>query len=455
MEAAQHFTQTEMETGATVRAIGDRLVIEQLVIEDERAAQLVRDRSEAGRDPSDTVRDAVEIGARVLEREGMASEVDYVRGEFERTAGQVRELFVTQAREVNDRLDEALSKAFDAEGGSLVTALDSHADALTDELTRAFGEESSGAVQHKIREHVAKTLEERNRDLVRHLSSEDGANPLADFKSAVVRQVTETSRQTDQRMQAVLKEQAELKEQLARLTEHEEGQRQVAAAEEAGTRKGLDFEGRVHEALETIADGRGDCALHTGAETVAGGGKKGDSVVEIGAAEGQAQARIVFEAKDRTLSRNQAFKELSEAMAQRHADYGILVVAGDEHVPARTEALTEYEGTKLIVAVDRDEPGGIALEAAYRLARARVLMARDRSLDVDAAGVRDQSEAAVTALRQAQTIKRALTEATKSVEGARSGLESMVADVQARLERIDELVAAADAAADASDAQPS
>ena len=112
-------------------------------------------------------------------------------------------------------------------------------------------------------------------------------------------------------------------------------------------------------------------ATHTGGEQAEGGGKKGDTLVELGAAEGPAAGRIVFEAKDKKLSKNEAWAELNEAMAARAAAFGVLVVAGEESVPAGREQLHEYEGNKLIVAVDRDEPDGLALETAYRLAAAR------------------------------------------------------------------------------------
>ncbi len=70
----------------TVRALDDRLVIEQLTVTDERAAQLVRDRQKAGQEPARTVSNAIEIGARVLDREDSTAEVDFVRAEFERQA---------------------------------------------------------------------------------------------------------------------------------------------------------------------------------------------------------------------------------------------------------------------------------------------------------------------------------------------------------------------------------
>ncbi len=67
-----------------VRAIGDRLMIEGLTVTDERAARVVRERAEAGQAGPDTVAKAIEIGARVLDSEETAVNVDYVRAELER-----------------------------------------------------------------------------------------------------------------------------------------------------------------------------------------------------------------------------------------------------------------------------------------------------------------------------------------------------------------------------------
>ena len=223
--------------------------------------------------------------------------------------------------------------------------------------------------------------------------------------------------------------------------ERNEGDERVAEAEEAGTRKGFTFEERVNGAIERIAGTRGDSAAHTGAEGAEGGGKKGDVLVELGAADGPSNGRIVFEVKDRKLSKNVAWSELNEAMAARAAAFGVLVVAGEEQVPAGREQLHEYEGNKLIVAVDREEPESLALAVAYRLAAARVSMARDRELTVDAAEVRAVAEEAVSCLKQAQAIRTALTGIKTSSDKARSGLDEMVGSVEMKLDRIDALVA--------------
>jgi hypothetical protein len=131
-------------------------------------------------------------------------------------------------------------------------------------------------------------------------------------------------------------------------------------------------------------------------------------------------------------------------MAARAASFGVLVVAGEERIPAGREQLREYEGNKAIVAVDREEPGGLALEVAYRLAAARVAVARDRDLAVDGVAVRDAADEAVSTLKQAQAIRSTLTGIKTSSDRARAGLDAMVAAVQAKLERIDALVAEAE-----------
>ena len=71
-------------------------------------------------------------------------------------------------------------------------------------------------------------------------------------------------------------------------------------------------------------------------------------------------------------------------------------------------------------------------------------MARDRDLTVDASEVRAVTEEAISCLKQAQSIRSALTGIKTSSDKAKDGLNGMVESVQAKLERIDSLVAEAD-----------
>jgi hypothetical protein len=416
MEASEK--QIPLEDG-TVRALADRLVIEQLTVSDERAAQLVRERIEAGHEPAEIVVKLIEIGARILGSEATAANVDYVRAELERGVG-------------------ALTKEL---GGTL----EAGNEVLADRIATAFGADRSDSVQQQIKEIVARANEEQRSALARLFSADDGANPLADFRNAVVRSMAEARESHETQQRAMREELSSVREEMARLSERQEADARVAEAEEAGTRKGRTFEEHVHDAVERIASARGDCAHHTGNTPAEGGGKKGDTLVEISAADGPAQGRIVFEAKDkRGLSKQEAWRELNGSLEKRAADFAVLVVAGEEQVPSKREPLHEYEGNKMIAAVDRSDPDGIELEAAYRLAVARVRMAKSRSLTVDAAGVRDAVEAAVTALKDAQKIRSALTGAGKTIDNVRTALDGMIEAVEQQLERIESLVAVAD-----------
>jgi len=413
----------------SVRAIGDRLVIERLTVADPGAARVVREQAEEGRAPAETVGRAIEIGARVIDSEGTAANVDYVRRELEAGLGEL------------DR--------------KLAGTLEEGAGTLAERIAQVFGAERNDSVQAQIREIVSAESRQHREALMGALTAEDGSNPLVAVQTRLGKAMLEAEerhRAEVERLReshgkearAMHGQVGELRKELARLLEREEGDERVAAAEEAGTRKGLGFEEKVDEAIARIASARGDAASHTGGEHAEGGGKKGDTLVELGAAEGPSAGRIVFEAKDKKLSKNAAWVELNDGMAARAASFAVLVVAGEERIPAGREQLTEYEGNKLIVAVDRDDPGGLALEVAYRLAAARVTMARDRNLTVDAAAVRDAAEEAISTLKQAQAIRSTLTSIKTSSDRARGGLDAMVESVHVKLERIDALVADAE-----------
>lgn len=413
MEASEQ--QLPFDTESTVRAIGDRIVIEALTVTDERAARLVQDRAGAGQDPADTVAKAIEVGARVLDREGVEVEVGFVQAEFQRQAGTVAE--------------------------QLTKALEAGDEQLAKRIADNFDSDRQGSVQQQIRELLGKALVEQREALARQFSAEDGANPLSDFKGAVVRALresSETSKQQDlenrKRIEALAREVIELKERTA-------ADQRVAEAEEAGTRKGRSFEALVHAGIERIADGRGDSATHTGDHGTESGSKKGDSVVDLGAADGPACGRIVFEVKNQKLSRQDAWRELDAALEQRDAGFAVLVVAGEAKVPARTEALQEYQGDKMIVAVDPDDPDGTQLEYAYRYARARLQMAGEQELSVDAAEVRAAAERARAQLKELQKARLSLTKISDGADSVRGVIDALDATIKIELDRIDKAVA--------------
>jgi hypothetical protein len=420
MEASEK-PQLPLDVGdadASVRAIDNRLVIERLTVADERAARVVRERAEARQPASETVTKAIEIGARVLDSEETAANVDYVRAEFERHAGALRERLTKALEEGDVQLTERISQTFDGSRDS--------------------------SVQREIDRLVGKALEEQRAALVRLFSAEEGANPLHDFKGAIVRAFKALDARQQSEGEANRERLEALQRELVELKERDDADRRVAEEVERGTAKGRSFEELVHAELELLANAQDDAAHHVGDASSEAGGKKGDTVIELGAATGPALATVVYEAKNRKLSKNDAWIELNAAIAERDAVYGVLIVAGDDKIPSGLEELTEYQGNKMIAALDRDDPDPLALRLVYRYVRARALAASAGGLEVDAAGVRDAAESAATRLKAANRIRKSLTGVTNSADRAREELDEMIADVERCLGRIETLIAAAE-----------
>jgi hypothetical protein len=423
MEAATPLRQPN------VRTAGDRLVVDALVLDDECAVGLVREREQAGEDPAKTVVDAIEIGARVLDREQAAANTEFVKTEFERASRQLEQEFTDKAREVAEFFGGKVDEVFGPDGRQ------------AKELEKLFSDGSTGSVQNRVRELVAETMTRSREDLVRAFTSGDASNPLAEFKNATTRTIERAEQRQHVTQQALLGQMAQLEKQLQALRDEKDKLEAVADERERGTAKGRSFEQQVSEALDAIALGQGDDAEAVGDQKGAGG-KTGDVVVSIDACSGPARGRVVFEAKDRRLSKPAALGELDRAIEQRSADFAVLVVPTEDEVPARLQTLREYNGDKMIVALDPEGDPALALDLGYRLARARVLMKRGDVDGIDAGAVRDSVDRALQAMAEVRKVKAQLTGAKTSIDGAYELVEAMAAKVRQQLEEIDALASA-------------
>jgi hypothetical protein len=403
------------DANAAVRAIDNRLVIERLEVHDAGVARVVREQADKNRSPAETVTRAIEVGARLIESEGTAANVDYVRAELER-----------QLRPLADRL-----------GG----VIEEGQEEFAERLATSFDSERSGSVQQQIREMLITAMEHQRNQLAKQFSAQDGANPLSDFKEAVVRAVKGSQEQQQHehaqdrdRIEALTAEVTALRERLG-------AKEEIEAEQSRGTAKGRDFEERVHALLDEIATARGDVAHHVGDQAGETRGKKGDTLIEIGAGAGPCLAKIAFDPKDSQLTRPKAWEVLNGSLDDRGADYAVLVVASEENVPAKTQSLVEYEGNKLIVAVDREDPERNILEAAYGVARARALASRQDELALDAPAMKEAIDETRRALESLKTARQALTGVRKNADSIESALAGMEEGAKAALARADSLIA--------------
>jgi hypothetical protein len=413
-----------------VRTVGDQVVVDALTIYDENVVRLVREREEAHDDPVRPILDALEIGARVLGREQTGAHVEAVKAEMERATRELNEEFAQRAAAATEALEARLETVFSPDAGHLAKALERH-----------FSDASSEAVQHRVKALVAEVLARSREDLQRQFSAEDERNPLGDFKRMTAAIIKQASERQDAGARALLEKMNALELEVQRLHAEREKDLGVAAERERGTAKGRDYEDAVFEALDAIAGSQGDDCDAVG--DVKGATRKtGDIVVGIDACRGPARGRIVFEAKNAKLSKPEAMRELDRGRVEREADYAVLVVPSEDKLPAKTTALREFNGDKLLAVYDPEDGSPIELELAYRLARARVLMARGGDDGIDAGAIGETVERALGAMEDVRSVKQKLTGATTSIEAARDLLDAMAESVRTHLQRIDALLAA-------------
>ena len=416
---------------AQVGVRNGRLIIDALVLEDETAVRLA---SEA-ENPARLVIDAIGVGARVLDREQTTHQADFVKAEFERQARQLDADFVERARRVAERLDAKVDEAFGPEHGHVSKALSRH-----------FGDESSVAVQHKVRAVLTEVAGQMREDLRKQLTTDSTDNPIVQIQRATLSAMKQNADQQGEHLRTMNERLEAMRLEVAALKAEKEKLVEVAAEAERGTAKGRTYEESVFEALDGIAAGQGDDCDAVG-DVKGIGGKRGDVVVAIEACAGPPRGRIVFEAKNAKLSKKQALTELDEAMSSRDADYGIFVVPSEDRLPAKTSDLREFNGNKLFVVFDPEDGGRFGLEVAYKLARARVLMARGEAGCIDPAAVRGEVERALGAMEDVRRVKSQLTQATTYIGEASKIVDAMAGTVRGHLGQIETLLRPAEDAA--------
>ena len=340
---------------------------------------------EAGEDPERVIAEAIEIGARIMDREQAGASVEVLRSDLEKASRDVEARLGETSEQVVTELRTRLEEAFGPEQGHVTKVLDRH-----------FGADSTGAVQHQVKAAVAELLNESRERLFKQFSSAEESNPLAAFQRAAVAAIRQSSdqqhaslRETNQRIGA-------LQLEIAKLQAEKEKALEVAAEHDRSTAKGRPYEEAVFDAIDAIAGGQGDDCDAVG-DLQGVGGRKGDVLVAIDGCSGSPRGRIVFEAKNARVAKKVALAELDEAMAQRDASFGVWVVPSEDQLPARVQPLREINGDKLFVVYDPQE-SRVALQFAYLLARARVLMAGGEADGLDASALRAEVERAAGAL---------------------------------------------------------
>src|SRR4051794_4984519 len=208
---------------ARVHVVNGRLAIDWLTIDDETTVRLAQERG----DPERFVVEAIEIGARVLDREQTGANAEFVRAEFEKTARELDSEFVERARKVAERLDQKVDEVFGPEHGHVTKA-----------LARHFGDESSVAVQHRIKALLAEVSVQMREDLRRQFTSSSDSNPLHGFQNAHLAATRQIAGQQAEQMRALSEKLETMNREIAQLRAEKEKLSEIAAVQDKGTAKG-------------------------------------------------------------------------------------------------------------------------------------------------------------------------------------------------------------------------
>lgn len=215
-----------------------------------------------------------------------------------------------------------------------------------------------------------------------------------------------------------------------------EAVREVAAK---SPQKGREFEEQCETGLEEAARPHSDGIEKTrDVAGRAGKSRKGDFVATLGGS----GKRIVFEMKDvEKVGPAMVRAELKEAMDNRDAAYGVLVVRSRASLIGGIGWFNEYDGNKLACALEDAEgspamDGGM-IEVAYRWARARAADApKAREGEVDAELIKEKAREIAEHIKEANSIKRECTNIDVSSKRIRGWAESAEKGLKAKIDAV-------------------
>ena len=393
-----------------VQVLGDRIVVDRLVLHDPALAECLADRPADDR-PAFVER-ALRIGLIALQDAGVSVNVDVVRAEFERV--------LRQTEQVNERaaaaLEETLRSNFADGDGRLPRTLErflGDRGALRSMVDELFDESKRDSAIGRIGRMLERYFDGDASKLALLLDPTRLNSPMYQFRE----EISGGFRQIEERLVAI------------------EAAAAARGAERArSAAKGADFEDVLDALLGELCRGAGDLLDRTGTETGAVlKSKKGDFVLTIDprVARG-ADLRLVVEAKDRPMSMRAIREELREARENRGAAVAVAVFS-TAHAPSGIAPFAIVGGDVYCV-IDPQAPEPATLEAAVRLARLLALATLDaRDVDVDAA----QIGAALTAIREqletVRTLKAQLTSISTATKQIWSGLDVMRSNILARV----------------------
>lgn len=302
----------------------------------------------------------------------------------------------------------------------------------------------TGIVAVKLREASASLTEDQQKIIKQVLSLQDEASPLYQLQNGLKTVI-------DTKIEAVKTDINNVGTALNQFIGAQEKKKELHLK---SREKGADLEEILDEIIQQEAAVHGDDARYTGDTASPYGKNVGDEVITINPAiTGNAEVNIVWEAKtDMTfkdakgrLKRDKVAKELNDAMSNRDAVYGIFVSDVNGLDLTVQPLWNEFEGNKLVIVLDPEDPDQRLVRMAYLWARAfaiRAISPEDVEFDVEAI------ERVINSLEREfntlKSLKDAHTPIRKNIEKAEEFVKDFESHLDALLEELRQLITPSD-----------
>ena len=243
-----------------------------------------------------------------------------------------------------------------------------------------------------------------------------------------------------------------ISEQLMQLLGKSAGDKATKDAYNLSREKGIDFEELLDQLIQPEAGVHGDDAQFTGDTPSPSGDKTGDEVVTLNlSATNNEEIRIVWEAKtDKSfkdtkgrLKRDKVAKELDSAMGNRDAICGIFVSDSRGVDLSKQPVWQEFDGNKLIIVIDDEDPDQRLIRMAYLWSRWIVLRSQEHEEgQLDYLAIERVLDALQREFDGLSNLRRLHTPIKTNILAAEKWVDSFEASLDGLMDELRELMAA-------------
>ena len=356
------------------------VIIEHLVISNSEVYDILSERAENSEALDQFVQSGLIIGCIGLKQMGVVGNVDYIQKEFQKFITETTNVFNKMDIKNTDspffQIEKTILQYFNEKDGKFLQMMEDYFSKddgqIKQIIDQRFDLNNKESAFSRLIDEIRKNSDLEETTIAELLDPNKTDSPVKLLKDEIFRQFKDLQEKDIRTLgeQITKLKDTEIKE----IRDHLIGESAIAEERERGTQKGFDFEEEVYYELEKLASVYEDTITHVGK---IGGplGKVGDIIIDIN---GDDKKRIVIECKDSSVNSSKVLKdEISNAMKNRNASFGIFLFSKNENMPR------EYCPIKIthdyIVTCSEKEN----LYLSYRLGRVMLSKTSDINEEID------------------------------------------------------------------------